>query len=91
MDCTDKVNCYKPSGAIGVESASNSAFIPTYPATIGYDFATGIGTINAANLVNNWPSGRSSVGTLKRAVGRLYGPLSVSRRQAALRAADFRT
>jgi subtilase family serine protease len=58
MDCSDKVNCYKPSGAIGVESASNSAFIPTYPATRGYDFATGIGTVNAANLVNNWPSGR---------------------------------
>jgi subtilase family serine protease len=56
MDCTDNVNCYKPSGAIGVESTSNRAYRPTYPATIGYDFATGIGTINAANLVNNWAS-----------------------------------
>jgi hypothetical protein len=25
---------------------SNNAYIPTYPAAIGYDFATGIGTIN---------------------------------------------
>jgi hypothetical protein len=32
---------------------SNNAYIPTYPAAIGYDFATGIGTINAANLVKN--------------------------------------
>lgn len=57
MDCTDKVNCYRPSGAIGVESASNSTYKPTYPAATGYDLATGIGTINAANLVNNWANG----------------------------------
>jgi subtilase family serine protease len=56
MDCKDKVDCYKPSGTVGVESMSNSAYQPTYYATIGYDFATGIGTINAANLVNNWES-----------------------------------
>jgi len=54
MDCADAVDCYRPSGAVGVESISNSAYQPTYYATIGYDFATGIGTINAANLVNNW-------------------------------------
>jgi subtilase family serine protease len=28
--------------------------IRAHPATIGYNFATGIGTINAANLVNKW-------------------------------------
>ena len=27
---------------------------PEYNATVGYDLATGIGTIDAANLVNNW-------------------------------------
>jgi len=54
MDCKNKLDCYKPSGDIGVESTSNSAYQPTYNATVGYDFATGIGTINAANLVNNW-------------------------------------
>ena len=57
MDCSNKIDCYKPSGAIGVESTSNNAYIPTYPTTTGYDFATGIGTINAANLVNNWANG----------------------------------
>jgi hypothetical protein len=54
MDCANPVDCYQPSGAVGVESTSNSAYQPTYYAIIGYDFATGIGTINATNLVNNW-------------------------------------
>jgi len=29
------------------------------PGNVGWDFATGIGTINAANLVNNWPTSSS--------------------------------
>ncbi len=57
MDCANAVDCFRPSGAVGVESTSNSVYQPTYYATIGYDFATGIGTINAANLVNNWETG----------------------------------
>ncbi len=54
MDCANAVDCYRPSGAIGVESASSSTYYPTFNATPGYDLATGIGTINAANLVNGW-------------------------------------
>ncbi len=34
----------------------------TYPATSGYDLASGLGSVNAANLVNNW--GGSSASTL---------------------------
>jgi hypothetical protein len=47
---------------------SNNAYIPTYPAAIGYDFATGIGTINAANLVKNLatPLNRSRPGVLAK-------------------------
>jgi subtilase family serine protease len=56
MDCANATNCYRPSGAIGVESKYNNNYQPTFPANIGYDFATGIGSINAANLVNNWPN-----------------------------------
>jgi hypothetical protein len=43
----------------GVTSLSPQA----YPATVGWDFATGIGTVNAFNLVNSsaWASGSSSV------------------------------
>jgi subtilase family serine protease len=54
MDCANPVNCYRPSGAVGVESISNGSYQPTYTANTGYDFVTGIGTINAANLVSNW-------------------------------------
>jgi subtilase family serine protease len=47
-------DCYRPSGTNGVLSTSNSSFDPTYPTTTGWDFATGIGSINVTNLVNNW-------------------------------------
>jgi uncharacterized membrane protein len=48
-------NCYLPSGENGVLSTSNSAYDPAFGTTTGWDFATGIGTVNADNLVNNWP------------------------------------
>jgi subtilase family serine protease len=47
-------NCYRPSGTNGVLSTSNSSFDPAYPTTTGWDFATGIGSINVTNLVNHW-------------------------------------
>ena len=55
VDCAGTNNCYLPSGAIGVLSTSSSAYQPAYATTTGWDFATGIGTVNAYNLVNNWP------------------------------------
>jgi hypothetical protein len=57
VDCAGTNNCYLPSGAIGVLSTSSSAYQPAYATTTGWDFATGIGTVNAYNLVNNWPAG----------------------------------
>ncbi|HYL96676.1 MAG TPA: protease pro-enzyme activation domain-containing protein [Terriglobales bacterium] len=54
VDCVGP-NCYLGGGSVGVLSTSNSAFSPAYGTTVGWDFATGIGTVNAANLVNNWP------------------------------------
>ena len=56
VDCTGSNNCYDPSGRYGVLSTSNTSYAPAYTATTGYDFATGLGTINAANLVANWPT-----------------------------------
>ena len=50
MNCTGP-NCYQ-----GVLSTSNQAYNPAYGAGVGWDFATGLGSINAANLVNNWPA-----------------------------------
>src|SRR6267378_3708276 len=48
-------NCFLADGTVGVLSTSNSSFVPAYGTTTGWDFATGIGTVNVANLVNNWP------------------------------------
>jgi subtilase family serine protease len=48
---TGLVNCYKPSGTFGVLSTSNTAFQPAYTATPGWDFTSGIGSVNAYNLV----------------------------------------
>ena len=50
VPCTGTNNCYEPS-YYGVLSTSNSSFKPAYPATVGWDFATGIGSVNAYNLV----------------------------------------
>jgi len=48
-------NCYIPSGVNGVLSTSNKSYEPAYGTNVGWDFATGIGTVNAYNLVTNWP------------------------------------
>jgi subtilase family serine protease len=55
VDCAGP-NCYLADGSVGVLSTSNSSFLPAYGTNTGWDFATGIGTVNAANLVNNWPA-----------------------------------
>jgi hypothetical protein len=63
LPCTG-LNCYDPSGAIGVLSTLNSEYQPAYGTTTGWDFATGIGTLNAANLANNWSEASSPSFTL---------------------------
>jgi subtilase family serine protease len=64
VDCAGSFNCYgyaatnrhrgmgTPDGALSV---SSSSFEPAYGTGIGWDFSTGIGTVNAYNLVQNWP------------------------------------
>ena len=52
-------NCYGATGTTssfyyGVMSTSNAVNTPAFNATPGWDFATGIGTVNVANLVNAW-------------------------------------
>lgn len=46
-----KYNCYLPSGSIGVLSTDNNSYQPAYPTTTGWDFGSGIGSVNAYNLV----------------------------------------
>ena len=50
VPCAGTVNCYLPSGTYGVLSTSNSSYQPAYGTQVGWDFATGIGSVNAYNL-----------------------------------------
>ena len=50
------VNCYQKGAVVGVLSISPGMYQPAYGTTTGWDFATGIGSVNAANLANNWPA-----------------------------------
>ena len=54
LPCYHGPNCYLPSGTLGVLSTSTSAFGAAYGTGNGWNFATGLGSVNAANLVNNW-------------------------------------
>ncbi len=67
VNCAGSANCYgyvgnqrgrmmgTPDGALSV---SGSFFAPAYGAGTGWDFATGIGSVDAYNLVMNWTSGQ---------------------------------
>jgi subtilase family serine protease len=52
LACTGTHNCYLPSGTYGVLSTSDSSYAIAYGAGTGWDFATGIGSVNAANLAS---------------------------------------
>ncbi len=54
VNCSGTHNCYKPSGTYGVLSTSNSSYSKAYGTGTGWDFATGIGTVNVYNLVNSY-------------------------------------
>ncbi len=69
VNCTGTHNCFTPSGTNGVVSTSNTVYQPAYPATTGWDFTTGVGTVNAANLVNAWPVSTSPSFSLSAAPG----------------------
>jgi subtilase family serine protease len=49
------LDCYAPSGNVGVLSTSKKKYAPAFSTGIGWDFATGIGTVNVANLIKSWP------------------------------------
>jgi hypothetical protein len=51
-------NCYHVTadGTYGILSTSNSASQPAYLTNVGWDFPTGIGSVNAYNLVMGWPT-----------------------------------
>jgi Pro-kumamolisin, activation domain/Divergent InlB B-repeat domain len=49
-------SCYLPSGTYGVMTTNPSAYAPAFGTGVGWDFATGIGTVNVYNLITNWAS-----------------------------------
>jgi subtilase family serine protease len=54
--CKGSNNCYLDGETYGVLSTSNSSFQPAYTTGTGWDFATGLGSVNAYNLVIGWNS-----------------------------------
>jgi subtilase family serine protease len=54
VNCVAPFNCYVPSGVNGVLSVTSKAYEKAYNSNAGWDFATGIGTLNVHNLVKNW-------------------------------------
>ncbi|HTU43172.1 MAG TPA: S53 family peptidase [Candidatus Aquilonibacter sp.] len=55
VDCIGNIDCYVPgSGSVGVLSTSDSSYEPAYSSAPGWDMATGLGSVNAYNLVNQW-------------------------------------
>ena len=57
QDCRGPYDCFRPNGSYGVMSTADATYEPAFEAHPGYDYPTGIGTIDAANLVNNWARG----------------------------------
>jgi subtilase family serine protease len=53
---TSSPNCFDSTGGTvnGALSTSTTAFSSAYAAGTGWDYATGLGTVNAYNLVNAW-------------------------------------
>lgn len=80
VGCRTTNNCYLPSATNGVLSTSDGSYAKAYGAATGWDFATGLGTVNAYNLVTFSGSsdlsisGRGSVTSL----GLLSSSLTVS-------------
>jgi len=67
VNCAGSANCYgaignQPGHFFGVPdgalTTSKASFTPAFSATTGWDFATGIGTVDAYNLVMNWTAGQ---------------------------------
>jgi hypothetical protein len=57
VPCTGaSLNCSSASAATGVLVATAGSTTPAYTTTAGYDLATGLGSVNAQNLVNKWSS-----------------------------------
>jgi uncharacterized repeat protein (TIGR01451 family) len=56
ITCAGGFDCYLDGQAMGVLSTSTTAYEPAYAAGPGWDFATGLGSVNTFNLLNAFVS-----------------------------------
>jgi subtilase family serine protease len=55
VPCYGTNSCYDPNGEqFGILSTSDTSLKPAFNTGTGWDFATGIGTINVTNVVDKW-------------------------------------
>ncbi len=69
VNCTGAYDCYDPSGTNGALSGSSATFLDAYAAGTGWNFATGVGSVNAANLIKYWNSADVSLAVTGTALG----------------------
>jgi hypothetical protein len=71
-------NCSNTNAASGQYGIMVSAGSAAYPTTTGYDLATGLGSVNVANLVNNWTSSfTTSATTLSLSTSPATNPITL--------------
>jgi subtilase family serine protease len=70
VNCGGTQNCFGESAstgfgrrgqggtANGALSSSDQSYAPAFATAAGWNFATGVGSVNAFNLVNAWPTGQ---------------------------------
>jgi subtilase family serine protease len=69
FDVANDVNINAPAGVpLGVDSISTAAYKPTYGTNVGWDFATGIGSVNAWNLAQGFAKVYGSASPFKATV-----------------------
>ncbi len=56
VNCMGSHDCFLDKATNGVLSKSDSSFAIAYGAGVGWNFATGIGTVNVHNLIMKWSS-----------------------------------
>lgn len=89
---TGTPDCYTNTGgdAYGLLSNSTSTFENAFPQSAGYSAATGLGSINVANLVANWTgSPLNPPVTIATLSGTLQSGVYVSPVQVTLTATDY--
>ena len=62
VPCAGRIDCYTVGDGLGLLSTSTTSFAPAFAAASGWDFATGIGSVNAFNLLSAFVSSVTPAG-----------------------------